>query len=301
MIISDNNYSFIIKYIFIIIIYSNTIFFDFIKINIEKKNLIEIDNEFILNLYENEKTFIKSKIRFKAIALYYPEYNNISYLKLFNNYENSKCLDINEMKRLIITQTKLAKDHEIYGFAIFFKLFKKDNYVQMVIKIFLNIISFPFFLIWRNDELENVDENVIIFLINYLKKFIISENYIKIKEKPILSINKPNKIANITKLLFFLRKKAKKEFGEVFILYPFTGNFKLKEFLWEFDATYDFSKIDLLEDLSNSHNFLYYSGNIYKNLYLNELDINFPLFRTCYANKNFKDFRVFDLNFYFIA
>ena len=60
----------------------------------------------------------------------------------------------------------------------------------------------------------------------------------------------------------------------------------------EFDAIYDFSKIDLLEDLTNSHNILYYSGNIYKNLLLNELNVNFPLFRTCYVNyKNFKDFK----------
>ena len=195
------------------------------------------------------------------------------------------------MKRLIIAQTKLAKDHQIYGFAIFFKLFQEDNYVQIAIKIFLNVIGFPIFLIWRNEELENIDENIIKFLIDYLKQSMISENYIKFKEKPILSINKPNKILNITKLLLFLRKEAKKEFGEIFILYPFTGNFKLKKFLREFDAIYDFSKIDLLEDISNSHNIIYYSGNIYKNLYLNKLDINFSLFRTCYANKYFKDFK----------
>lgn len=92
--------------------------------------------------------------------------------------------------------------------------------------------------------------------------------------------------------MLLIRKEAKKEFGDVFILYPFTGNFKRNKFLREFDAIYDFSKIDLLEELTKSHNILYYSGNVYKNLYLNELNINFPLFRTCYVNyKNFKDFK----------
>ena len=156
MIISNkNNYGFIIKYVFIITLYSNIIFFDFIKINIEKKNLIEIDNEFFLNLYENEKTFPKSKLRFKPIALYYPEYNNISYFRLFKKEQNSKCFDINKMKRLIIAQTKLAKDHQIYGFAIFFKLFQDDNYVQIAIKIFLNLINFPIFLLFIYYDLEN--------------------------------------------------------------------------------------------------------------------------------------------------
>ena len=50
----------------------------------------------------------------------------------------------------------------IYGFAIFFDLFKEDYYTKIAINIFLNIISFPFFLIWKNDEYEIVDENVVI-------------------------------------------------------------------------------------------------------------------------------------------
>ena len=84
-----NNYTSIIKYIFLIIFYPNVIFFDFIFISIEKKELIEIDNELKLNPYENENIIIKFQANFKAIALYYPEYNKISNFKYFNKCSNS--------------------------------------------------------------------------------------------------------------------------------------------------------------------------------------------------------------------
>ena len=50
-----------IKYTLIVIFYSNIIFFDYIHINISKNEYIEIDNEFKLNLYENDVSFINKK------------------------------------------------------------------------------------------------------------------------------------------------------------------------------------------------------------------------------------------------
>ena len=89
-----------------------------------------------------------------------------------------------------------------------------------------------------------------------------------------------------------IRKEAKKQIGEIFLLYPYIGNFNEKKLLVEFDGIYDFSKLDLNEDMKNFHQILYYSGIIYKNLLLNEMNIDFPLFRTCFINYGkFKDFK----------
>ena len=132
--------------------------------------------------------------------------------------------------------------------AIFFNLFQEDYYCKTAIDLFFHKIRFPFFLIWRNEELQNVKQNMVITLVNYLKQYMKSDYYIKIKEKPILSINNPNIIMDIKNILYIFRKEAKKEIGEIFILYPFTGNFNNKNIFVEFDAIYDFSQIDLLED-----------------------------------------------------
>jgi len=119
MIISDKQ-NFIIKYVVIFIIYSYIIFFDYIIINLGKKELIEIDNELKLNLFENETIMIRSKVKLKPIAFYYPEYNNISYIKYFKINETVKIIESSNIIRLIKAQINLAKNHGIYGFAIFF-------------------------------------------------------------------------------------------------------------------------------------------------------------------------------------
>lgn len=274
---------------FVMISYS--IFIGFIYVN-DKEKIIEIDNEFKLNLYEDEITFKKKQNKVKAIALYYPEYNNISISKYFNVSEKYKSLNYGNIKRLIEAQVKLAKRHEIYGFAISFYLFKYDFYNHLTINIFLNTINFPFFLNWRNDELETIEIHDIELFVEKIKKYMVSDNYIKIMKKPILSIQNPYKYLNIQNIILTIRKEAKKKINEIFIIYPFTGNFNNKFFLKEFDAAYDHSKIDLFpHTMYNNSNILYYSGIIYKNLVLNELNFDFPLLRSCYLNNNkFNDY-----------
>ena len=285
------NILFSIKYAFIFVIYSKIIFFDFFFISNNKKDLIEIDNEFKPIFYENETTFREIKTNIKAIAFYYPEYNNISYSKYFHNSKKFKHLDNEDIKKLIKAQIHLAKNHAIYGFAIFFNLFHPNYYSEISINIFLNEINFPFFLIWRNNELKKIDYISIKILINKLSKYMTSDNYIKIKEKPILSINNPSFFLNIKSIILIIRKEAKKRIGEIFIFYPITNNFNDNTIYQEFDATYDFSKKDIFKDITNKKDILYYSGIIYKNLILNRLNLNYTLFRTCYINnKKYKDY-----------
>ena len=280
----------IIKYIILFFLFYNSIFIDFIFINNKYKQIIEIDNELQSNSYEIEDTFDNEQKKLKVIAFYYPEYNNFSFSQYFDDSEKSNFLNNDNIKQTIEAQIKLAKRHGIYGFAIYFNLFKWDYYNDLTVNLFLNKISFPFFLIWRNDELGDIDTHHIVYFIEKIKPYMLSDNYIQIEKKPVLSIQNPYKYLNIHNLLSAIRKEAKKKIKSIFIFYPFTGNFNEKLFLKEFDATYDFSKIDLFKHKTNNNNILYYSGFVYKNLILNELNFDYPVFRTCYLNnKKYKD------------
>ena len=108
-------------------------------------------------------------------------------------------------------------------------------------------MSFPFFFVWKNDEFENIGINIIQTLINNITKYLISDNYIKINNRPILSIRNPYKYLNIKNIILMIRKKAKTVIGEIFIIFPYIGNFSEDNYLREFDAIYDFSKIDLFK------------------------------------------------------
>ena len=280
-----------LKYIFFLISYSYIFFIEHIYIQNINKELINIDNEYYMNLYENDINYMNSYSKFKPIAFYYPEYINISYNKYFN-ISFKKIIESNDILKIVIEQTKLAKNHHIYGFAIYYNPFKKDISSEIVLNTFINKVNFPFFLIWKNEEIKNVDNNIFDFLIYNFRKFMISDNYIKIDDRPILSIHNPYNITKSIYIISKLRKLAKSKIGKnLFLLYPFKGNYNKQKFIKSFDALYDFSKIDLFEEITNRPNILYYSGFIYKNLILNNLELNFTIFRTCYLNyNNFKDY-----------
>ena len=268
------------------VIFNNSSYF-----SIFHKKTIEIDNKYKVNLYENDSSFFKYKTEFKSIAFYYPEYNNISYFKFFNVVKNVEKFNIEDLELLMEAQINLAKKHGIYGFAIYYDL-SNSIYLAKVNNFFVNKSNFPFFLIWNNEKLEDINDKIIENLINNLKKYFQYDNYIKIREKPVLSISKPINYNNSKTLITCIREIARKKLiGELFIIYPFTGNFTEKKFLAEYDATYDFSKVDLFMHEKKEKNILHYSGIIYKNLILNKLNLNFSLFRSCYLDyKNFKDY-----------
>ena len=286
------SYYYIIKYFAIFFIYSGFIFNKYINIDIVQKNIIKIDNKFKTELYENDSSFINYKTILKPIAFYYPEYNNISYLKYFDVHKKLYQFNRTNIEQLIEKQIKLAKNHGIHGFAIYLDLINLQSTHNIISNFFINKTNFPFFLIWKIDDFVYIDAQIVENLINQFKKFIISDNYIKIRNKPVLSISKPENFLNKKEVIPLIRKKAlQKKIGDLFIFYPFTGNFTEKKFLSEFDAAYDYSKIDLFEHIIIKPNILYYSGIIYKNLILNELNFNFSLFRNCILNyKNFKDY-----------
>ena len=277
-----------LKYVFFTIIYSSIFYIDHIYKKLDTKQIIEIDNELKLDPYENETIYFK-KTNLKPIAFYYPEYNSISYYKYFNN---SNPISPNDLELLINSQINLAKNHQIYGFAIDFNIYDTDFVITETMDILLNKIKFPFFLIWRNDDVNYNDTEKIKNFFDNIKKYIDSENYIKIQNKPVISLKKTKIIKNRLYIISLIRTVARDMIGEIFLIYPFTGKITQDFFYNEFDGAYDYSIYDLFQEITNRPNIIHYSGYIYKNLIMNKLDINFTLFRTCYLSyKIFDDYK----------
>ena len=277
-----------IKYVSFFFICSYIIFNKFIYINIDESKFIQIDNEYNTSLYEYDLSFSEYHTRFKAIAFYSPENNYISYTKYFNEPSENKNLNKEDLYELIKAQINLANKHGISGFAIYYNLFQSDYISKITVNIFLYKINFPFFLICRNIEKVCIDDKNIEDMILNLKNIMISENYIKIKNKPVLSIEKPYNVRIY--ILLSIKNLIKQEIGDIFLLYPFNGNFSEKKILNHFDAIYDFSLIDIFGNVKYKHNIFHYSGIIYKNLILNQIQNNISLYRTCSLNNKFKDY-----------
>ena len=202
----------------------------------------------------------------------------------------------NHLKRKIIKkQIDLAKDHGIYGFAIFYN-WNNNNTFNNEIKLFLdNKNDFPFLFIWGYDNLENkyiilnnnqfdimkLIENEIEKFIIMIKEYVFSDKYIRINNRPVISIYN-NLIDNNLKQLFliFKKKALEKGIGEIFILFSLTKKYKDLKFINLTDGVYDFSKFNLFERETNDYNISYYSGIIYKNIIFNKIGNNFPIYRT---------------------
>ena len=249
-----------LKYVGFIFIYSYLFFIDYISNHNDYKEFINIDNEFKLNTYENDITFQNYETNLKPIAFYHPEYNNISFFKYFNSSFKEHIINHEKIYELVDQQVKLAKNHLIYGFAVYYNAFHISNISIISIDAFLNKVKFPFFIIWRNDEIDRIDNNIVDFLLSKIEKFMTSDNYIKFKEKPILSINNPKIFEKEPKLISILREKANKRIGKIFLLYPFKGKLTKINFIRKFNAVYDSSTIDLFEEVTNRPNIIYYSG-----------------------------------------
>ena len=230
-----------IKYFVFIIIYSNLAFINYIYINIEHNHAVEIDNDFKLDPYENE-TIYQKKSKLKPIEIYYPECNNISYFKYFNKSFDSK-ISSNEIELLENTKVNLAKNHQIYGFIIDHDTSHTNIFTNETMNIFLNKIQFPFFLLWRNDKIHNDKTKIKCFFDN-IKKYIISENYIKIRNKPALVIKSLKNIKNRKSFISSIRIIVQEIIGEIFLIYPFTDKLTEESKFNEFDGTYDFSRLD---------------------------------------------------------
>ena len=303
---NNNNNTRII--IFLKIIYFFILLY-FNKINIFNKNIIiEIDNKINDILYENDLDFSKYSTNIKIIAVYYPEYlitdniyhnnNTINEWKIINNakplfnehkqprkpdYKYTYFENKSNLSKLIKRQVKLAKNHGIYGFGINYFWFSGEIYCDELINVFINDkeMKYPFFLIWKNDNLFlNVNNDIKIDLLDQeynihqtymffkdIKKYLLSDNYIKYRGKPMLAIYNPLIITNLRDYLSNLRKIAiTNEIGELYILGTLLNNFN-NSYKDLFDAFYEFPPLNLnLNRYHKNEYFYYYTGLIYREI-----------------------------------
>ena len=258
--------------------------------SLNKKIIVELNNKINETLLEKDFDFSNYSTEMKIIAIYYPEFIYIKDNYLYKDERNSKFLfntqkEINTNKNYnnlfiyedIKINVKLAKNHGIYGFGINYYWFSGQIFYEEVINIFYNKneINFPFFIIWKNDNLEysNSNNNIVIEqnynidnIINFIKdvkKYLISDNYITINQKPILAIYETNIIPNLKEFLYNLRYYAKEyAIGSIYIIgklneYNNNNYTNLLDYFYEF-----FPKNINNEELINNE--MYYSGLIYK-------------------------------------
>ena len=281
------------------------------KILADCRKEVILDNKMDEHEYEDNIDFSEYLSNIKTIAIYIPTFyyknennklinesnlfwKNIKEAKpLFNNHyqprkpiKEDKYLgyyNLNDNK-VIEKQIKLAKNHGIYGFGIYYYWTDGQILYDFPLKLIVNIdIEFHFFLIWKNDYIINKKKKKFNKdnkeLIEDIEKYIIDSKYIKINEKPVIGIYEPLKIKNLAR---------EKGIGELFILanlniYPF-DNFK-KYALNVFNGLYEFPPMNLFSNnLVKNQYFLYYSGLIYRgynfsyNISYNISD-NFPIYR----------------------
>ena len=216
------------------------------------------------------------------IAIYYPEFlieknKNLSIYCNLSKIQNEIIRDCNNytLYKLIISHINLAKKHGIYGFGINYYWFSGDEYYDEVINIFLESheIDFPYFIIWKNDYLNITDvnnNNIIInqtyepnnalYFIQSIKKYLVSDNYLKINKKPVLAIYESKLISY--EYLFRLRINAYEcGIGSITIVGVLKeiGNTNYSKL---FDFLYEFPPKNINSKELNSE--FYYSDLIYK-------------------------------------
>ena len=171
--------------------------------------------------------FSKFDTPYKVLAIYYLQ-------NIINNEKNFVNINIS----LIETHVKLAKNHGIFGFGIVNNEMIDLKFNEEILNLFSNnkMYNFPFFIIISYNgkykrEKQNLimqkvknEENEISIFFGRIKEYFMSENYIKLRNKPILGIfHSPL----ISQLIRYFRKYEKKNKMTKFILYIFLADMKI--------------------------------------------------------------------------
>lgn len=274
---------------------------------INKSKLINIDNLINESLYQEDLDFSKLETDYKILAIFYPYnyYNIIDFIdEKITEIFNTENKEIN-FSKLIVQQVKIAKNHGLYGFGIVYDLNSDLSFNDEIFNLFVyhNMNNFPFFIILNNIEIffrkekisliqnsKNV-ENGQIFLIESIKKYLTSKNYIKIRGKYILGIIKS---ALSSKFIDYISKKEivnGKEKIEIIII-------SLENNIFEyFNSTYSFfefpsKEIWLEKNLTQKYfyNFYYYNLFIEANTNYSFVN-NFFVMNECQPEKFYITFK----------
>ena len=164
----------------------------------------------------------KSKPRFDGHYQPRVPHKDIGYYKLDN---------IETIKK----QIKLAKEHGIYGFCFYYYWFSGKRLMEKPLDLFLEHkeIDFPFCLCWANENWtrrwDGLDKEVLIKqeynlddnkkFIEDIRKYLLDDRYIKIDNKPLLLVYKPENIPNFLNMIKEWREYARElGIGELYII-----------------------------------------------------------------------------------
>ena len=252
--------------------------------------------------YENNTNFTGYSTSIKAIALYIPEVNDSSQNTFYQDFSFKRNL-IEEMRnetdiiiemekenyfnvKKIENQVELAKIHGIYGFGIYhyYNYYLDKNILNDPLDIIYEIknIDIHYLLILKhnedfiiNNKIENFinleyNENNLIDVIDLIYKYFLDERYIKVNNAPIIGIDSPENINNISHIVSLWRNKIN-YYGikKIFIL----GTSNNKNLLCNKNHNYIDGYVYLQKynniisyELNNKTIFPYY-GLIYDNLF----------------------------------
>ena len=187
--------------------------------------VIKIDNLINESLYQDNQDFSKFTTKYRILAIYYLQ-NIISPTDLDNIKTtlsfSKKNKEINFNKSLIKEQVKLAKNHGIYGFGIVYDIIYGMKLNEEVLNLFSseNMNNFPFFIMINYNETYNIEDLTI--FVNGVKKYLISENYIKLRGQPILGIFSSSMTYQL--ITYFRTFETKMENSKIYIITISNGN-----------------------------------------------------------------------------
>ena len=287
-------------------------------LNREKVIYIELDND--LPLYEENIDFSNYSTNIKAIAFFIPHFyldteyksNFTKWSEIKNNKplyysHNQPRVPLDEKKylgyynltnpKILKIQAKLAKNHGIYGFGIYYYWFSGVKYYNKPLDIFFDNkdIDINFLLIWINENsfINLIDENIDdkeeykeedpINFIKDIKKYLFDNRYIKIQDKYVIGIYEPFNIINLNEVIGTWREKAR-EFGigELFLLVSLKDckieNIKNVNL---FDATFQFPPSNIIRNNNKITQtpFYLYSAILYNDDIDNKIS-NFTEYKT---------------------
>ena len=64
----------------------------------------------------------------------------------------------------------------------------QNKFPIMILKILWNKLKFPFLVIWKNDDIKYNNTEIIKNFFDNIKIYIDSENYIKVQNKPVITL-----------------------------------------------------------------------------------------------------------------
>ena len=220
--------------------------------------VIKIDNLIKESLYQDDQDFSKFTIKYKILTIFYLQ-NIIGTKDMINIKKNE---DINFNKSLIKEQVKLAKKHGIYGFGIVYNITNGLKLNEEVLNLFSaeNMDNFPFCILIYYNETYNIENPTI--LVNRIKKYLTSENYIKLRGQPILGIF-PSSIEYL--LITYFRKFETKDNKQIYIMTISNGNKNL-DYVNNTNSIieFPFNNIDLKSDFIQQYFYNFYYPDLIK-------------------------------------